>query len=88
MKALRAACSQQGNYTPRPGRIIDGLDLTALYNALEKLDSGELAGRRRQFNRLYQEALLIEEPGKGISFANMLLMLAQYKLVEPEKALK
>lgn len=42
--------------------------------------------RKRRLNRLYQEALLMEEPRKGLSFTNMLLLLAQCKLIDVSKA--
>lgn len=64
------------------------LNLSALKQAIDVLDKKEIARKRREFNRLYQEALLSEEPGKGISFTNMLVMLAQHKLIDPDKALK
>lgn len=70
------------------GRVVNGLDLDALSSALAGMDAREMTRRKRQFNRLYHEALLRSDPGKGISFTDMLLILAQYKLVQPENALK
>lgn len=69
-------------------RIVDGLDLVALEHHLNQIDYHDVARRKKRFNRLYQEALLTEEPGRGISFTSMLLLLAHYKLMEPERALK
>lgn len=72
----------------QPERAIDGLNLDALNGALQAMDPAEIKGRKRQLNRLYHEALLCCTSDKGISFTDMLLMLAQYKLVQPETALK
>lgn len=88
VKALRLACFWNADNQLKKGRAVDGLDLEALDRLLNTVDRAEVAQRKKQFNRLYQEALLSEEPGKGVSFTNMLLILAQYKLVDPQKALK
>ncbi|KAJ9051748.1 hypothetical protein DSO57_1002010 [Entomophthora muscae] len=42
---------------------------------------------RRRFNIFYLHAMSMEEPGKGLSFTNVLLLLSQYKIVDPDKCL-
>jgi hypothetical protein len=88
IKALREACTSIGDKPIRKGQVVDELDLLKLGTLLEEVDFDEIAKRKRLFNRLYHEALLTEEPGRGISFTGMLLLLAQYKLVDPDKALQ
>ena len=88
VRALREASSQNSDKPPIGKHIIEGLDLHALYRSLDQIDYNQVATRKKMFNRLYQEALLSEDPARGISFTNMLLMLAQYKLVDVDKALQ
>lgn len=68
--------------------VIGGLSLAKLNSTLNTVDQKAINSRKTLLNRLYHEALLTEEAGKGVSFTNMLLLLAQYKLIEPEKALR
>lgn len=66
--------------------VVQGYDVDALNRALDEIDYKEVSDRKRIFNRLYQEALLTEDPQRGISFTKMLLMLATYKLIDVDKA--
>ena len=86
--ALRQAASWDLSVKASSARVVEGLDLEALDDILDSIDYDEVKRRKRVFNRLYQEALLTEEPGRGISFTNMLLMLAHYKLIDPAKSLQ
>ena len=86
--ALRQAASWDLSVKAPSARVVEGLDLEALDDILDSIDYDEVKRRKRIFNRLYQEALLTEEPGRGISFTNMLLMLAHYKLIDPAKSLQ
>lgn len=65
-----------------------GLDLSKLRAALTTLDPETIRQRRLLYNRLYHEARLSFEHGKGISFTNMLLMLAHNKLIADKDALR
>lgn len=67
---------------------VEGVNITRLNGILDTIDYTQSRKRRAVFSRLYHEALVVEEPGKGISFTNMLLLLAHYKLIDDEKALK
>jgi len=64
------------------------VDLWKLQNALSSLDPNFIRQRRALYNRLYHEARLSFERGKGISFTNMLLMLAHNKLITDKEALR
>ena len=69
-------------------RVVDGIDLRELSHQLDRIDYKEVAKRRHLYNRLYHEALLSDDPRKGMSFSNMLLLLAHYKFVPNENALQ
>lgn len=62
-------------------------DAERLAVALSTVDSKELRMRRERFNRVYQEAVMLMHPRKGISFTDMLLLLARTKLVDETEAL-
>ncbi|KAJ9094907.1 hypothetical protein QFC19_007763 [Naganishia cerealis] len=63
------------------------IDVKKLGVALSNIDRESLSARRRNFNELYQEAKLEEEPGKGLSFQTALLLLARYQLIDESEAL-
>lgn len=64
------------------------VDATKISRVLNSLDFSQTRQRRDMYNRLFQEALVIQEPGRGITFNNMLLLLAHYKMIDDDKALK
>lgn len=72
----------------QPRLTVDGVDINRLNRVLNSLDFSQSRKRRELYNRLFQEALIIQEPGRGISFTNMLLLLAHYKIIDDENALK
>ncbi|EIW66778.1 hypothetical protein TREMEDRAFT_40774 [Tremella mesenterica DSM 1558] len=63
------------------------VDVRKVETLVERIDFNRVRDRRRVFNRLYHEARISEEPGRGISFTHMLMMLSHYKLIDDEKAL-
>lgn len=64
------------------------IDVAKLNLILNDVDRESLAKRRRNFNRVYQEAKLERvEPGKGLSFRRALLLLAHYQLIDEDEAL-
>lgn len=63
------------------------IDLRRMERQISQIDYRLVRQRRQTFSRLYHEARLSEEPGRGISFTAMLLMLAQNLLIDDEKAL-
>jgi len=68
-------------------RVVEGVDLDALSADLDKLDRMTVKRRKELYNRIYHEARISYEPGKGISFTNMLLLLAHHKLIVDRDAL-
>ncbi|TFK51284.1 hypothetical protein OE88DRAFT_1800091 [Heliocybe sulcata] len=78
-RSIAAACRTEKEDilidVPKLNRILDGVDYAAIRR------------RRNIYNRLYHEAVLFHEKGKGISFTGMLSMLAHHKLVDDREAL-
>lgn len=66
---------------------ISNIDLHLLRNCIDRLPIDEIQERRRNFNILYEEAMLSAED-RGVSFTAMLLMLAHYKFIDDNKALR
>ncbi|KAK8858595.1 hypothetical protein IAR55_002824 [Kwoniella newhampshirensis] len=64
------------------------VDVRRVEAQIAQIDYRQVRDRRQLFSRLYHEARITEEPGRGISFTAMLMMLAHYKLIDDEKALQ
>ena len=58
-----------------------------LASALSIVDTEELRMRKDRFNRIFHESVILMHPRKGISFTDMLLLLARTKLVDETEAL-
>ena len=69
------------------GTDISNIDLRLLRNSIDRLPIDEIRERRHNFNILYEEAMLSAED-RGVSFTAMLLMLAHYKFIDDNKALR
>ena len=63
------------------------LDPAKLQANLNGIDRAAVKRRKNLYNRLYHEARISHEPGKGISFTNVLLLLAHHKLIDDKEAL-
>ena len=63
------------------------VDVRKVEHIISQIDYHQVRERRQLFARLHHEARLSEEPGRGISFTSMLMMLAHNKLIDDEKAL-
>ena len=63
------------------------VDFRRIEAKIKTIDYDQVRKRRRVYTRLYHEARISEEPGRGISFTSMLMMLAHHKLIDDEKAL-
>ena len=68
-------------------RYDHGLNIGRLTKIVQNIDGTSIRKRKAIYNKLYHEALVSQERGKGISFPNMLLMLAHYKLIDDREAL-
>ncbi|KAJ3718090.1 Ion transport protein-domain-containing protein [Lentinula guzmanii] len=65
----------------------EGLDINKLNNVLDGIDYSTIRKRRAIYNRLYHEATIAHQQGRGISFTDMLLLLAHHKLIKDSEAL-
>ena len=61
--------------------------MSKLERMLDSIDYQAIRQRRAIYARLYHEATVSHEPGLGISFANMLILLAHHKLIVDAEAL-
>ncbi|KAF5341523.1 hypothetical protein D9758_012561 [Tetrapyrgos nigripes] len=86
---ILAACrmSSDSSYTWPPPRVVDDVDLSKLDTALNGIDYAAIRKRRAIYTRLYHEATIAHQPGRGISFTEMLLLLAHHKLIVDHEAL-
>jgi voltage-dependent calcium channel len=66
---------------------VEGIDVGKLQANVNSIDRALIKRRKNLWNRLYHEARISYEPGKGISFTNMLLLLAHHKLIVDQEAL-
>jgi voltage-dependent calcium channel len=66
---------------------VTDLDLQLLNDTIDQLPVEEIRERRRNFNVLYEEAMISADE-RGISFTAMLLMLAHYKFIDDNRALR
>ena len=64
------------------------VDVRRVEAQIAQIDYQKVRQRRQLFARLYNEARISEEAGRGISFTAMLMMLSHYKLIDDEKALQ
>lgn len=68
-------------------KISGEIDLFKLNKELDKIDYASIRRRRHLYSRLYHEATISHRTGKGISFTDMLLLLAHHKLIVDKDAL-
>jgi hypothetical protein len=72
----------------RPGiKSSHGVDLRLLNKTLSTIDYEEIRRRRRLYCRIYHEAIITHQQNGGISFTDMLLLLAHHKLIVDKDAL-
>ncbi|KAI0050088.1 hypothetical protein FA95DRAFT_1487881 [Auriscalpium vulgare] len=64
-----------------------GIDLDKLHATLSEIDYAAIRRRRNLYSRLYHEAIITHQHGRGISFTDMLLLLAHHKLIVDKEAL-
>lgn len=67
--------------------MVEGLDLTKVEQVLDGINYADIRQRKAVYARLYHEATISHEPGLGISFTNMLILLAHHKLIVDAEAL-
>jgi len=83
---MRASKDSPDSNTPLT-RIAHGIDLGKLESRLNGIDYHAIRKRRAIYSRLYHEAIISHQPGRGISFTDMLLLLAHHKFIVDGEAL-
>lgn len=68
-------------------RVVDGVDLNKLESIVDGIDYADVRRRKAIYSRLYHEASISHEQGLGISFTDMLTLLAHHKLIVDAEAL-
>ncbi|TFY58902.1 hypothetical protein EVJ58_g6125 [Rhodofomes roseus] len=86
-RIMARSLADQSSNSPWPTTVVEGMDLDKLNVTLSGIDRAAIKRRKNLYNRLYHEARISHEPGKGISFTNMLLLLAHHKLIVDRDAL-
>lgn len=64
-----------------------GIHVRKLNKLLNQIDFREIRKRRAVYMRIYHEANVTYHRGKGISFTEMLVLLAHHKLINDREAL-
>jgi hypothetical protein len=67
--------------------VVEGVNVNKLLMILDDIDYTAIRKRRMVYSRLYHEASISHQQGRGISFTNMLLLLAHHKLIVDRDAL-
>ena len=81
--SILAACQDKS----KKGNKTGGIHVRKLNKLLNKIDFGVIRKRRAVYMRIYHEANVMYYRGKGISFTDMLVLLAHHKLVNDREAL-
>ncbi len=88
--SLKATCSTPWHPTIPSSDYpysLKGLDLRKVANTLGRMDLTVVKKRKAIYSRLYHEAVISHRPGVGISFTDMLLLLANHILIVDGEAL-
>ncbi|KAF2667255.1 hypothetical protein BT63DRAFT_414848 [Microthyrium microscopicum] len=64
------------------------IDLAKLNERLRALPILEIRRRRHRLNQFYEEVLVSSERDRGISFSQLLMILAHYKVINDNKSLR
>jgi len=67
--------------------VVQGIDLMKLKHALDGINYFTVKKQKALYSRLYHEANVTHHSGKGMSFTEMLLLLAHYKFIVDRDAL-
>ncbi|KAG9312662.1 Ion transport protein-domain-containing protein [Chiua virens] len=81
--SLLAACQDKSKKDTRT----NGIHVRKLNKLLSKIDFSVIRKRRAVYTRIYHEANVMYYRGNGISFTDMLMLLAHHKLVDDREAL-
>ncbi|KIJ67326.1 hypothetical protein HYDPIDRAFT_127226 [Hydnomerulius pinastri MD-312] len=82
-RAILGACQDNSKRTVTTG----GVNMRKLNKMLNKIDYTTIRKRRMIYTRIYHEASIMYHQSKGISFTDMLLLLAHHQLIVDREAL-
>ncbi|KAH7908813.1 Ion transport protein-domain-containing protein [Hygrophoropsis aurantiaca] len=82
-KSVAAACRDPA----WAKRDSEGLNINKMNKTLDEIDYAAIRRRRNIYSRLYHEASISHHKGRGISFTDMLTLLAHHKLIVDRDAL-
>lgn len=85
MNIMAASAANEADWSSK--EIVDGIDLEKLHRTLDGVDYTSIKKKKAIYSRLYHEANVTHHSGKGISFTEMLLLLAHHKLIVDRDAL-
>ncbi|KAG6372714.1 Ion transport protein-domain-containing protein [Boletus reticuloceps] len=83
ISSILEACQDKSTKDNETG----GIHVRKLNRLLSKIDFEDIRMRRAVYMRIYHEANVMYYRGKGISFTEMLMLLAHHKLIDDREAL-
>ena len=69
-------------------RVVDGVDLDALSDIVQRIPVDRVRARRQRLNQLYEEVLVSADPDLGVSFHTCLMVLAHHNVINDSKSLR
>ncbi|KAG8875665.1 hypothetical protein FRB97_004826 [Tulasnella sp. 331] len=78
-RRIMKQCQGFGDHDSKDGTVESTIYLKRLATILDNIDQQRVKIKKGQYNRAFQDAMTNFEPGKGISYANMLLVLNRYR---------
>ncbi|CAK5278246.1 unnamed protein product [Mycena citricolor] len=84
---IQAQCKPSTESQYWPDRVVEGVDLIKLEKVLKDIDYTAIRKRRAIYSRIYHEASISHQQGRGMSFTDMLFLLAHHKLIVDRDAL-
>ena len=75
------------NNADRDPSHFEGIDFAKLKHTLDGINYTAVKRQKALYSRLYHEANVTHHSGKGISFTEMLMLLAHYKFIVDRDAL-
>lgn len=91
VKSIINQCKVSNPQTQVPVSAVDRtqeLDLRKLNELLSRLPVAEIRQRRTRRNMFCEEVLVSADPDRGIGFTTLLMILAQHKVINDNKALR
>lgn len=85
---LRSRESLSSTKQPQANDITGGVDIKKLSKIIQEIPVDEIRQRRQILNIFYEEILVSADPERGLSFHQVLMILAHYKVITDSKSLR